>query len=506
MTILTRFAAALVSALVLSTAAHAQTYESVGRIDNLVPAAFHTPPGGQQLAARQLDPVVRDETLTTTDEGGLLVTFADGSELTLGANSTAVIDEFAYPGPGQGNATIELVSGVFRFVSGQMDEAGVKVETPTASIGIRGTVIYVVVLKDGTTIQITDRGAASVYSKKTGKTAIVEEETGVSVDPAGELSIPVSFSEGVDQSEFQNPELLLGLVPTDAQEGYPNEIALLPSISRTTPPSNRKYNLAKPGEIVVDNAQTGGRPYLAAYFMWDGTNGRPVSNADIARARAVANLTRRTSEIGSAIGSATGAVRPRDRINDGIVGVFTSTTPLAETPWTVTTGTASIHFREGATFGSIGPQVPGAPIVSLNNSGVPETVMVKTFTLGPGDRVFDISGFANFITAEFPRYVGQFNDTATVILRTPGGQELDLSELFSASVDGSDFTPTPGLPLPQNGQRPTDGGQTGWRAFFSKLRVAPGGTVTIEVRVRNARDVALPSGVLLNGVVGTGGR
>ncbi len=500
---------ALIRVLLLGAALSAPpalALEAVGRIDNLVPAAFHTPPGGQQMEARQLDPVVRDETLTTTDAGGLLITFADGSELTLGPNSTAVIDEFVYPGPGQGNATIELVSGVFRFVSGQMDEANVDIDTPVASIGIRGTVVYAAVTPDAT-VQVTQKGKAFVRSKITGELVDVEAGSAISVDKQGRFSPKIPFGATVDKAGYESPEVMLGLVPEEVQT-FPGEIEMLPSESDAEA-GGIVFALAKPTDMLIqdDNTQ---QAYLAGFLLWEaGYQPSDLEQTGVAQSRAIGVLTRRTGAIGSAAGRATRAARPRDRGNDIVVGVLTGGGGLTQTDWTVTLGTASIHYRESPDFGPITLPVGGAgPIVSLNNSGVPETVMVKTFTMGPGQRLFSLSGFANFVTSEFPRYVGtQFNDTVQVILTTESGQQIDITDLFSASVNGSNLTSLLGAPPPLAGQNAGDeAGQTGWRQFLQRLRVAPGSTVTLEVRVRNVGDTNLPSALLINNVNGSGGR
>lgn len=495
----------LIAAAALTLAApSAFALEAVGRIDNLVPAAFHTPPGAEQMEARQLDPVVRDEILTTTDAGGLLITFADGSELTLGPNSTAVIDEFVYPGPGQGNATIELVSGVFRFVSGQMDEAQVEIDTPVASIGIRGTVVYAAVSQEAT-VQVTQKGAAFVKSKLTGEIVNVEQGNAISVNRAGQFSQKIPYGASVDKAGYESPEVMLGLVPEEVQT-FPGEIEMLPSESDAEA-GGIIFALAKPTDMLIHDSDTQ-KTYLAGFLLWEaGYQPGPLDESGVARSRAIGVMTRRTGAIGSAAGRATRAARPRDRGNDIVVGVLTGGGDLTQTDWQVTMGDATIHYRETPDFGPI--TAPGAgPIVWLNNDGVQETAMVKTFTMGPGQRLFSLSGFANFVTSEFPRYVGsQYNDTVQVILTTQSGQQIDITDLFSASVNGSNLTSVLGVPSPLAGQNANDeAGQTGWRQFLQRLRVAPGSTVTIEVRVRNVGDTALPSALLINNVVGSGGR
>jgi hypothetical protein len=101
--------------------------------------------GRLEASTRQLgkaDPVYRDETVTTGDRSASEIRFLDGTQLTVGPNSSVVLDSFLFdPAGGKGTLTLEMAEGVFRFVSGKMPGDSYKVVTPTVSIGMRGTVV-----------------------------------------------------------------------------------------------------------------------------------------------------------------------------------------------------------------------------------------------------------------------------------------------------------------------------------------------------------------------------
>lgn len=71
----------------------------------------------------------------------------DESSLKLGPNSEVVIDEFVYdPADGSGEIAARAASGTFRFVSGligRRDAQDVEIETPVATLGVRGTILTV---------------------------------------------------------------------------------------------------------------------------------------------------------------------------------------------------------------------------------------------------------------------------------------------------------------------------------------------------------------------------
>jgi hypothetical protein len=164
-------------------------------------------------------------------------------------------------------------------------------------------------------------------------------------------------------------------------------------------------------------------------------------------------------------------------------------------------------MTQGTNFGSI--TAGGSQITALNQSGVETTSMERTFTMPAGSSLFNFITLANFVTTEFPDFVGQgFNDTATITIVSPSGQSQTYSaqSIFNASVDGRTFTPVTGLPAPLSGHNPNDGGgQTGFQNVTVSLatHAAPGGTVRVIVNMQNVGDTAYPSAVLVTQTRGT---
>lgn len=273
--------------------------QSVGQIVDVQNAAWRTPPQAARMDARNLDPIVRDEALETGADSGLLVTFADGSELTLGANANAVIDEFTYAGPESGSTSVSVAKGVFRWISGAIPEEHVEISTPKAAIGVRGTEIFMLVQEDGSALIVTDQGEISVTSKVTGKQVIVRAGFQVAVGADGALS---------EVSEAGDP----GSVPA----GIPVPGKLLPSRSASagSKPSDQYQKAADAGGGGTKTAS------LADYLVWEETldpdrrlNGL---GADIARTRAVSDLTETTSALRSGAGRSVRRPMEEDRQNE----------------------------------------------------------------------------------------------------------------------------------------------------------------------------------------------
>jgi hypothetical protein len=75
----------------------------------------------------------------------LQVTLKDGTQLTLGEHATLVVGEFIYdPSRSRAELAIRVVKGAFLYVGGLIDketDAKVRIRTPLAAIGIRGTTV-----------------------------------------------------------------------------------------------------------------------------------------------------------------------------------------------------------------------------------------------------------------------------------------------------------------------------------------------------------------------------
>jgi hypothetical protein len=88
------------------------------------------------------DSVFRDELVRTGVDSTAKLVFLDSTNLAIGPTSRLTLDQFVYAGEVNGQKmTVNLVRGIFRFTTGALDKRAYEVSTPTASIGVRGTVL-----------------------------------------------------------------------------------------------------------------------------------------------------------------------------------------------------------------------------------------------------------------------------------------------------------------------------------------------------------------------------
>jgi len=88
------------------------------------------------------DPVFQGDVITTGPETNLGITFIDKTVFSMSANATMVLDELIYNGPenSDNSMVVNLVQGTFVFVTGEVAPSGnMQIETPVATMGIRGT-------------------------------------------------------------------------------------------------------------------------------------------------------------------------------------------------------------------------------------------------------------------------------------------------------------------------------------------------------------------------------
>ncbi len=124
---------------VFSASLHAA---AVGKATSVVPAATYA----RGAAVKNLaidDPLEQNDRVKTAGSGAAEIQFIDDTTLTIGENSEVLLDQFVFDGTKARNATVQIVRGTLRFVSGSSDDRAYQIKTPIATIGVRGTVIDV---------------------------------------------------------------------------------------------------------------------------------------------------------------------------------------------------------------------------------------------------------------------------------------------------------------------------------------------------------------------------
>ncbi|WP_424971444.1 tandem-95 repeat protein, partial [Dinoroseobacter sp. S76] len=128
----------------------------IGQVETLTGDAAVQRTDGTRVTLDLKTPIFLGDVLETADDTILSVTFVDGTIFTLAANARMVIDELIYnPGQTDNSATFSLIQGGFVFIAGQIaPTGGMEVETPAATMGIRGTTVLADIQSDNGIITV----------------------------------------------------------------------------------------------------------------------------------------------------------------------------------------------------------------------------------------------------------------------------------------------------------------------------------------------------------------
>ena len=139
------------------------------------------------------DAVLKGDVLHTGG-GSLGVTFDDGSTLNLTAHARLVVNEFVYDAHGSNNSEVlNLVQGSLTFISGHVAHQGhMKITTPVATLGIRGTVGGVTEANDGTvSFFVAESATGAVLTDNQGHVLgqVLQDGPKLIVRPVGPLNV-----------------------------------------------------------------------------------------------------------------------------------------------------------------------------------------------------------------------------------------------------------------------------------------------------------------------------
>ena len=143
----TTFAAVLLIALsFLAGSLPASAQEIIGVVRNAAGEATITREG-YVLPASEGAKLFAGDTLSTGSDGSLGVILRDDSTLSLGPGSSFVIQKFLFsPAEEKFGLLVRITRGTMAYLSGligKLSPESVRFETPTTSIGVRGTRIAV---------------------------------------------------------------------------------------------------------------------------------------------------------------------------------------------------------------------------------------------------------------------------------------------------------------------------------------------------------------------------
>jgi VCBS repeat-containing protein len=198
------------------------------------------------------DAVQKGDVVQTGADSSIGMTFVDGSAFGMTSNARMVLNEMIYDPNGSSNSSlISLVQGTITFVAGQTAKNGnMRVETPVATMGIRGTAVLVeIAANDGPTkfsvLLEPDghTGSFNLYDKTTGQLI-------GTVSQAGQVTLVSSLGIGQPPTAI---EQLKTLADQEAAKTIINQVFQLyfPNFNPdNSNPKTQKFGFSSPGDNI----------------------------------------------------------------------------------------------------------------------------------------------------------------------------------------------------------------------------------------------------------------
>jgi len=121
--------------------------------------------------------------LHTGDDTRADILFLDSSLMTLGDNATVQIDKMIYdPQNNDSGGIIDLIAGTFHMISGKISKTNndFTINTPVATIGIRGTDFIVIQKGDNLSVLLLDNGTINI-SNAQGNATLNQAGQGIDI-------------------------------------------------------------------------------------------------------------------------------------------------------------------------------------------------------------------------------------------------------------------------------------------------------------------------------------
>ncbi len=220
---LTSLLVVLLSTAAAVTGADAQSFGRVGAVNQ---EATGTPPGGATRKLTVGTGIVVKERVRTSASGSTQIQFPDQSAINLGANCDLVIDEFVYnPQAKSGTMVASVSKGALRYIGGSISHnSGATIRTPSASLGIRGGMVTLVVsLPPGIAKQLqqfTGLQGSTLVLSNFGQTTVSNNINTVNLSPG--FATLLSGPDDPIPTPFRLPDELLQLIMQLINSGQGN--------------------------------------------------------------------------------------------------------------------------------------------------------------------------------------------------------------------------------------------------------------------------------------------
>jgi hypothetical protein len=205
------------------------------------------------LQLKLRDDIFLNDVVQTAGNSSLGITFDDGTTFRLSANAKITIDNYVYEDDGKQNAAIfNIGRGTVAFIAASVAKTGdMKIDTPTATLGIRGTTGLVEVPDDASAASASNV-AIKLYPDADGHVGRIEvndhsgARLGALIRGASGFAIRPGAA-GAGPMRFTAMPLAIAAREMQRDRGFVREVHTAQSVGRRIVTEQRAFRRANPG-------------------------------------------------------------------------------------------------------------------------------------------------------------------------------------------------------------------------------------------------------------------
>jgi hypothetical protein len=222
--------------------------EPIGNVATLTGSATVTRNNAAATPLKLKDDIFQNDVLRTSANSTLGVTFNDATTFNLTANATITVDNYLYEDGGKQNAALfDIAKGTVAFVAASVAHTGdMKISTPTASLGIRGTTGLVEV-PEGAAANNPNNVAIKLYPDADGRVGRIEvnDRSGARLGALTQGASGFTIRPGAG-GRFSAAPLLISPQQALRDQGIVRQVHAAQSIGRQIVTQQRALRAANP--------------------------------------------------------------------------------------------------------------------------------------------------------------------------------------------------------------------------------------------------------------------
>lgn len=249
-----------------SPPARATTDEVIGNVATLT-GTVTVIRNKNSLPLHLRDDIFLNDTVQTSTDSSLSITFNDATTFNLSANARITIDNYVYEEGGAKNAGIfDIGRGTVAFVAAAVAKTGdMRIDTPTASLGIRGTTGLVEV-PEGAAAAGANNVNIKLYPDADGRVGRIEvnDRAGQRLGALTQGASGFTIRPGVGGARFTAVPLTISPQQAARDQGFVRQVHAAQSVGRqivteqralrrANPPGPQRQNQQRPNQLPGQN-------------------------------------------------------------------------------------------------------------------------------------------------------------------------------------------------------------------------------------------------------------